>query len=234
MTPGLLFKQVPTLVSIDGRDLRFAVRRVYCVGRNYVSHIREMKEGSEKDPPFFFQKPTDAVVPSGSSVPYPPATEDLQFEAELVVAIGARGRDVAPSSAHDIVFGYAVGIDLTRRDRQFECRDMSRPWEAGKSFDHSAPCGALRMSTEVGHLDFAEIRLTVNGEVRQRSDVSLMIWPVRDIIANLSQQYVLMPGDLIFTGTPDGVGPVVPGDRIEAEVAGLPRLVITIAHPETD
>lgn len=213
-------------------SLPFAARRIYCVGRNYVEHIREMKEGDERDPPFFFQKPTDALVPDLGVVPYPPATADLQFEVELVVAIGAAGRDVAPEQALDLVFGYGVGLDMTRRDRQREAGRKGLPWEIGKSFDHSAPCGPIDPAARVGHLADARIRVSVNGEVRQDSNIKLMIWKVPEIVSNLSKQYALAPGDLIFTGTPAGVGPVVPGDRLEANVDGLSQLRVTIGQPK--
>lgn len=206
----------------------FPVRRIYCVGRNYVEHIREMKEGDERDPPFFFQKPTDALVPDGGVVPYPPVTNDLQYEVELVLAIGRRGRDVPPAKALDVVFGYGVGLDMTRRDRQREAGKKGLPWEIGKSFDHSAPCGRIDPATRVGHLADAAIRLSVNGELRQNSNIKLMIWKVPEIVANLSRQYALEPGDLIYTGTPAGVGPVVPGDRLEGQIEGLVPLCVNI------
>lgn len=225
------FAYTPKDLPIEGEDASFAVRRIYCVGRNYIAHIREMKEGDERDPPFFFQKPTDAIVPSGAAVPYPSATSDLQFEAELAVAIGKSGRAIRPEDAFDHVFGYAASIDLTRRDRQFDCRDMSHPWEAGKSFDHSAPCGNLVRRSVAGDLKEGLLTLQVNGETKQQSDISLMIWGVADIIAHLSTQYTLEPGDIILTGTPAGVGPVVPGDVITVHFDGLPTLTVTIAPP---
>ncbi|KQU85633.1 hypothetical protein ASD00_32090 [Ensifer sp. Root31] len=227
------FAYKPKVIPIEGEEISFAVRRIYCVGRNYLDHIREMKEGDERDPPFFFQKPADAIVPSGTSVPYPSATTDLQFEGELAVAIGKKGRAIRAEDAFDHVFGYGISIDLTRRDRQFECRDMSRPWEAGKSFDHSAPCGNLVRRATAGNLSTGGLTLLVNGETKQKSDISLMIWGVADIIAHLSAQYTLEPGDIILTGTPAGVGPVVPGDIIDVVFDGLPKLSVTIAPPLT-
>ena len=219
----------PTMLDIAGGGL-FPVRRIYCVGRNYVSHIREMKEADEREPPFFFQKPRDALVASGAVVPYPPATQDYQFEVELVVAIGTGGRDIEADKALSHIWGYAVGIDMTRRDRQRDARDMQLPWEAGKSFDDSAPCGPLSPVALVGHPAKRAITLTVNGGERQRGDLNEMIWTVPEIISQLSRQMHLQPGDLIFTGTPAGVGPVVPGDRLEAIVEGLPPLTITIGE----
>ena len=211
--------------------LPFPVRRIYCVGRNYVAHIREMKEGDERDPPFFFQKPTDALVSDGGAVPYPPLTDDLQYEVELVVAIGSHGRNLTPESALAAVYGYGVGLDMTRRDRQREAGKKGLPWEIGKSFDCSAPCGPIEPATRVGHLRSATIRLSVNGELRQDSNIDLMIWKTPEIVANLSRQYALAPGDLIFTGTPAGVGPVGPGDRLEGRVEGLPPITVHITPP---
>jgi fumarylpyruvate hydrolase len=210
----------------------FPVRRVYCVGRNYVDHIREMKEADERDPPFFFQKPRDAIVLDGASVPYPPLTGDFQFEAELVLAIGKPGRQVSVQSALAHVWGYAAGIDMTRRDRQRDARDMRLPWEIGKSFDASAPCGTLTPAGMGGHRTNGLLTLSVNGIERQRGDLAQMIWNVPEIVAQLSRQVTLGAGDLIFTGTPAGVGAVVPGDNIEVNIEGLTPLSIKIAPPE--
>jgi fumarylpyruvate hydrolase len=218
-----------TVLAIAGGASAFPVRRVYCVGRNYVDHIREMKEGDERDPPFFFQKPSDAVVANGAELAYPPCTEDFQHEIELVVAIGTDGVKIPVTEALDHVFGYAVGIDMTRRDRQREMRERMLPWELGKSFDESAPCGPLHPVARVGHIGRGAITLSVNGEVRQKGDLAQMIWNVPEIIANLSTQYALKAGDLIFTGTPAGVGPVVPGDRIEGAVEGLGTIHFSIS-----
>lgn len=210
----------------------FPVRRVYCVGRNYLDHIREMKEADERDPPFFFQKPRDAVVLDGAQVPYPPFTSDFQFEVELVVAVGRDGRNIAVADALDHVWGYAVGIDLTRRDRQRDARDLRLPWEVGKSFDASAPCGHIAPAREAQHFKDCAITLLVNGMERQRGDIGQMIWNVPEVMAQLSRQVTLGAGDLIYTGTPAGVGPVVPGDLLAAHVDGLPSLTITITPPE--
>lgn len=222
----------PPTVSVPVVDTaeRFPVRRVYCVGRNYVDHVREMKEGDERDDPFFFQKPADAVVEDGARVPYPPRTADLQFEGELVVAIGAEGVDVPVKSALDLVLGYAAGIDLTRRDRQRDCRERQISWEAGKSFDASAPCGPITRRADAGDVAGAELRLSVNGEVRQRSRTALMIWDVAEIIAHLSRDYRLMPGDLVYTGTPAGVGAVGRGDVIRVDIDGLQSLSVTVTE----
>jgi len=210
----------------------FPVRRVYCVGRNYLDHIREMKEADERDPPFFFQKPRDSVVPDGSRVPYPAFTEDFQFEVELVLAIGEPGRNIAVEDALEHVWGYAVGIDLTRRDRQRDARDMRLPWEMGKSFDASAPCGVIAPARDARHFDNCAITLSVNGVEKQRGDIGQMIWSVPEIVAQLSKQMKLEPGDLIYTGTPAGVGQIVPGDVIDARIEGLPSLGITIVAAE--
>ncbi|HVR54063.1 MAG TPA: fumarylacetoacetate hydrolase family protein [Pseudorhodoferax sp.] len=217
----------PVFIDIVGSAQRFPVRRVYCVGRNYLAHIREMKEGDERDPPFFFQKPADAIVTDGR-VPYPALTEDFQFEFELVVAIGSEAVDVAPDAALDHVFGYAAGLDMTRRDRQRECNKRGLPWEQGKSFDHSAPCGAIHPVAQVGHIRAGALCLTVNDAVRQDSVLEKMIWNVHEIVSELSKQYRLQPGDLIFTGTPEGVGPVQRGDRLVGRIEGLAPLQVEI------
>lgn len=216
------------VLSVAGSASRFPVRRVYCVGRNYVEHIREMKEGDERDPPFFFQKPSDSIVANGAELSFPPYTEDFQHEIELVAAIGKCGMNISVEEALSHVFGYAVGIDMTRRDRQREARERMLPWEIGKSFDESAPCGPLHPVERVGHIGRGSISLSVNGEARQKGDLGQMIWNVPEIIANLSTQYELKAGDLIFTGTPAGVGPVVPGDRIEGVIEGLDTVHFTI------
>jgi fumarylpyruvate hydrolase len=207
-----------TALPVAGGGM-FPVRRVYCVGRNYIDHIREMKEA-------------DAVVPDGAQVPYPPFTTDFQFEVELVVALGLPGRNIGVGRALEHVWGYAVGIDLTRRDRQRDARDLRLPWEVGKSFDASAPCGPIARTPDARYFRGGAIMLSVNGIERQRGDIGQMIWSVPEVIAQLSQQVMLGAGDLIYTGTPAGVGPVVPGDVIAARIDGLPSLTITIAPAE--
>jgi fumarylpyruvate hydrolase len=227
---------VPVLTAatlpIAGLSARFPVRRIYCVGRNYVEHIREMKEGDERDPPFFFQKPSDAVVEDGATIAYPADTDDFQFEIELVVALGAGGRNLSRGNALEAVFGYAVGIDLTRRDQQRDMRAKMLPWERGKSFDASAPCGAIHRVSEVGHPSRGGIVLHVNGRERQRGDLEQMIWNVPEIIANLSASYRLAPGDLVMTGTPAGVGQLSPGDHISGTVESVGGIAITIGARE--
>ena len=220
-------------VAIVGRESKFPVRRIYCVGRNYVEHILEMKEGDERDPPFFFHKPTDAIVTDGK-VPYPSDTEDFQFELELVVAIGATPDVQNKERILDCVLGYAVGLDMTRRDRQRECLQQGRPWEAGKSFDASAPCGPIAPVEQCGHVLEGVLQLQVNGRVRQLSELQKMIWNVPEIIAQISRQYRLMPGDLIYTGTPAGVGAVQPGDQLRGEISGLPPLEVSITARRRD
>jgi fumarylpyruvate hydrolase len=217
-------------IPLHGSAARFEVRRIYCVGRNYLAHIREMKEADERDPPFFFHKPSDAIVLDDGVVAYPPDTEDFQHEVELVAAIGRQGFGVDVAHALDLVFGYAVGIDLTRRDRQRESLARGLPWEPGKSFDHSAPCGPLLPVAVTGHPARGRIALSVNGEVRQAGDLAQMIWSVPEIVARLSQSYRLCPGDLIMTGTPAGVGRLIPGDRVEAAIDGLAPLHVRIGE----
>lgn len=219
------------VVPVSGGGV-FPVRRVHCVGRNYVAHIREMREADERDPPFFFQKPRDAIVMDRATVPYPPMTSDFQFEVELVLAIGKPGRNIAVEAALDHIWGYAVGIDLTRRDRQRDARDLRLPWEVGKSFDASAPCGAIKPADTIGHPGGGEITLHVNGVERQRGNLAQMIWSAPEIVVQLSRQVMLGTGDLIFTGTPAGVGAVIAGDLIEARIDGLPPLTTTIGPPE--
>jgi len=215
-------------VEIAGSDERFPVHRIYCVGRNYAKHAREMGMDPDREPPFFFSKPADAVVANGTPVPYPPRTANLHHEIELVVAIGTGGRDVPLDRALDHVYGYAVGLDLTRRDLQFAARDQGRPWDVAKGFDHSAPVSAILPAAEMGHLEQGAIWLEVNGETRQRANLSEMIWSVPEIVAELSTYYELRPGDLIFTGTPEGVGPVKRGDSLVGGIDGLETLRITI------
>ena len=217
---------VPT-VPIEG-GASFPVRRIYCVGRNYWAHRREMGGGGaeDRDPPFYFSKPADAVVPPGRDAAYPPRTQNLHHEIELVVAIGAEGADVPVERALDLVFGYAVGVDLTRRDLQGEARNRKEPWEAAKGFDQSAPISAIRRWD--GPTPQGAIRLSVNGEARQDAVVADMIWSVPEIVAEASRLWRLMPGDLIFTGTPEGVGPLARGDRVEGEVEGVGKLSFRI------
>lgn len=218
--------QSPVIVPVDdGRG--FPVRRVFCIGRNYAAHAREMGSDPDRDPPFFFTKWAEAVVPSGTAIAYPPQTANYHYEAELVVAIGQSGFDIAPEDAGAHIFGYACGLDMTRRDLQNAAKEKGRPWDTGKNVEQSAPIGLIHATGELR--TSGAISLTKNDEVKQTGDLSDMIWPVADVIAYVSRFYRLEPGDLIYTGTPEGVGPVVPGDRLVVSIAGLSDLVITIA-----
>jgi fumarylpyruvate hydrolase len=214
-------------VAIQGAATRFPVHRIYCVGRNYAEHAREMGSDPVREPPFFFSKPADAVAPNDCTLPYPSRTNNLHHEVELVVAIGKSGRNIATSDALDFVFGYAVGNDLTRRDLQKLAKDAGKPWDVSKGFDLSAPIGAIRLAS-LGHVSNASIALRVNGAARQQSNVAEMIWSVPEIIAELSTYFELQAGDLIFTGTPAGVNALKSGDRIEALIDGLETLRTTI------
>lgn len=230
MTQDVLQPPVQPSVAVAGEQARFPVRRIYCVGRNYAAHAREMGL-DERAPPFFFTKPPDAVVENGASVPYPPRTENLHHEIELVVAIGRRGVNVPAADAESLIYGYAVGNDLTRRDLQLAAREKGRPWDTGKAFDHSAPITAITPAEQWGHRRRGRIWLAVNGEVRQDADLAELIWSVPEIVSELSSLFALEPGDLVYTGTPAGVGPLRPGDRVEGGVDGLETLRHTIGKP---
>jgi fumarylpyruvate hydrolase len=216
-------------LPVVGGDEQFPVRRIYCVGRNYAAHAREMGHDPDREPPFFFMKPADAIVPDGATIFYPAATENLHHEIEMVVALSGGGRDVAEDRALSLVYGYAVGIDLTRRDVQDVAKKMARPWDMAKGFDQSAPCGPLRKASEIGHPSQGAIWLKINGEYRQKADLNAMIWSVPETIAYLSTLVELRPGDLIFSGTPEGVGKVNRGDRLEGHVDGVGDLRLTVA-----
>jgi len=218
----------PVAVEITGRAERFPVHRIYCVGRNYAAHAREMGKDPDREPPFFFTKPAQAIVANHATIPYPSRTANLHHEIELVVAIGKGGKDIAVTAALGHVFGYAVGNDLTRRDLQNEAKDKGRPWDTAKAFDRSAPLTAIQPAPGSNY-ETGRIWLTVNGELRQQGDVADLLWSVPEVIAELSRLFELVPGDLIFTGTPAGVGAVRLGDRLEGGVAGLDTLVTTIA-----
>lgn len=223
----------PPSVAVAAGDARFPVHRIYCVGRNYAEHVREMGAEPARDPPVFFMKPADAVVANGASIPYPQATTNLHHEIELVVALGSGGRDIEAGEALRHVYGYAAGNDLTRRDLQNAAKARGQPWDTSKGFDQSAPLAAIRPASE-GHVAKGRIWLAVNGALRQESDVAEMIWDVPHIIAALSRLYQLRAGDLIFTGTPAGVGALQPGDRVEGGVEGLELLRHTIAAAARD
>ena len=216
-------------VAIAGTDARFPVRRIFCVGRNYADHVREMGNDPKSEPPIFFTKPADAVVESGAAIAYPSLTSNLHHEVELVVAIGKGGAGIGARAGLDRVWGYAVGVDLTRRDLQNEAKKAGQPWDAAKGFDKSAPVGAIAPVSQVGALKSARIWLSVNGALKQDANLEQMIWSVPEIIATLSHAWELCAGDLIFTGTPSGVGALQRGDAIAAEIAGLAPLHFTIS-----
>jgi fumarylpyruvate hydrolase len=230
MTDFVFAPAVPPSVAVAGSTSRFPVRRVFCVGRNYAAHAREMGKDPERDPPFFFTKPADAVADTGTTIPYPPLTKNLHHEIELVVAIGKAGSAISAGEALDHIWGYGVGIDLTRRDLQEDAKANGRPWDWSKGFDLSAPCAPIVPATS-GHPQSGRIWLSVNGSVRQDADLAELIWPVRAIIAFCSEAVTLRPGDLIFTGTPAGVGALQPGDRVRGGIDGLGEIEIAIAEP---
>ncbi|MEZ5995508.1 MAG: fumarylacetoacetate hydrolase family protein [Hyphomonadaceae bacterium] len=214
--------------AIATGERRFPVRRIFCVGRNYADHVREMGNDPRTEPPLFFTKPADAIVESGAAIPYASNTSNLHHEVELVIAIGKAGANIAVADSLGHAWGYGVGVDLTRRDRQAEAKKAGTPWDTAKGFDRSAPLGALTPASEAGDISSARIWLSVNGEIRQEASTSGMIWNVAEIISALSQWWTLAAGDLIFTGSPAGVGALEPGDRIECGVAGLAPLSFSI------
>lgn len=227
MTDFLLTPPAQPFVPVAAGG-RFPVRRIFCVGRNYADHAREMGYDPDREPPFFFSKPGDAVLTGDADLPYPPQTGDLHYEGELVVAIGRGGRDIAPDAAQGCVWGYAAGNDFTRRDLQAEAKTSGKPWDMAKGFDLSAGCGLLHPVTETGVLESGTILSTVDGETRQRGDLAQMIWSVPEVIAYLSGLVALAPGDLIYTGTPAGVGAVTRGQTVRVEIAGLTPLITRI------
>ncbi|MEP7183440.1 MAG: fumarylacetoacetate hydrolase family protein [Betaproteobacteria bacterium] len=234
MTLAIPGWDVPTL-PVAGSGDRFPVRHIYCVGRNYAEHAKEMGGDATKEPPFFFTKPADAVVPvvppAVGRIHYPLGTQNFHHEIELVVAIGGRGAKVAAERALELVWGYAVGLDMTRRDLQNDMREKKRPWDIGKSFAEAAPIGPIHPAPAIGHPAKGTIRVDVNGVRRQTGDLADMIWDVPHTLAFLSQYYELLPGDLVFTGTPSGVGPVVAGDRLDGGIDGLGTLAVVVDPP---
>jgi fumarylpyruvate hydrolase len=216
-------------LPVAGSTDRFPVRRIFCVGRNYAAHAAEMGGDADREPPFFFMKPADVLVEDGAEIPYPPQTSNLHHEAELVVALGQGGRNIAEADALTHVWGYAVGNDLTRRDLQAEAKKMGRPWDMAKGFDLSAPIGPVHPASQVGHLAKGAILCRVNGALRQQGDLADMIWSVPEIVSFLSRSVVLRAGDLIMTGTPAGVGMLTPADTCEVEIEGLGILTTRIA-----
>jgi fumarylpyruvate hydrolase len=220
----MLFQPQPAVLAKTSTGDDFPIRRVFCVGRNYAEHAKEMGFDPDREPPFFFTKWAETVVPSGQEIAYPQGTANFHFEAELVVAIGKAGRNIARDAANDHIYGYATGLDMTRRDLQMGAREKGRPWDTGKNVEQSAPLGLIHPASEVGHLESGAITLTVNGETKQSADIADLIWPVADVIVFLSALYRLEPGDLIYTGTPAGVGAVVAGDKMVVSIAGLTPL----------
>jgi fumarylpyruvate hydrolase len=219
----------PASVAVHNSTARFPVRRIICVGRNYAAHAREMGRDPDREPPFFFLKPADAVVDDGTTVPYPPLTKNFHYEIELIVAIGHGGTDIPVERALDHVWGYGVGIDLTRRDLQLQAREQGRPWDWGKGFDLSAPIAPLRRASEAGHPKVGRIWLAVDDVLKQDSDISKLIWPVPDIISICSQSMALEAGDIIMTGTPEGVGPVRRGEMMTGGIDGLGEIKIGVS-----
>ena len=224
----------PAQASVAVRDSRqrYAVGRIFCVGRNYAAHAREMGGNPEREPPFFFNKAPAHLLASGATVPYPPGTRDYHHEMELVVAIGQPAFRIAPEQGQACVWGYACGLDMTRRDLQGEAKKTGRPWSFGKDFENAAVIGELVPAAEVGALTRGRIELAVNGQTRQQGDLSDLIWSVPEVIANLSQYYHLRPGDLIYTGTPEGVGAVRPGDVLAGHIDGVGEIQLAIGQPE--
>jgi fumarylpyruvate hydrolase len=239
VTPGIAqqeaktpFKVAQVNLPIVGSSEVFPVRRIYCIGRNYAAHAREMGSDPMREPPFFFQKPTDAVqhvaIDTVADHPYPPLTQNYHYEAELVAALHIGGRNIPIDKALNHVYGYTLGLDMTRRDLQRAMGDQKKPWEIGKSFDHSAPIGAIHKVAQTGHFTSGAIWLKVNGQLKQNANLNQMIWSVAEQISKLSEAFELMAGDIIYSGTPENVGPVVKGDVIEMHIDGLPNLSVRI------
>jgi fumarylpyruvate hydrolase len=228
MTEYVIAPPPQASLAVKGETARFPVRRIFCVGRNYAAHAREMGRDPDREPPFFFMKPADAIVDEGTKIPYPPETKNYQYEMELIVAIGTGGVDIPVEKALDHVWGYGVGLDMTRRDLQMALRELGRPWDWGKGFDMSAPCAPLLRVAQTGHPTKGRIWLAVDGVVKQDGDLEELIWPVPDVISILSRSMALQPGDIIMTGTPAGVGPVVAGNRITGAVEGVSEITIDI------
>jgi fumarylpyruvate hydrolase len=231
MTQYVLPPTLPASVAIAGDSARFAVHRIYCVGRNYAEHAREMGADPTREPPMFFMKPADALLPDQANLPYPPRTQNLHHEVELVVAIGTAGRNIPASAALAHVFGYAVGNDFTRRDLQNAAKGKGHPWDVAKGFDHSAGIAAVHPASRIGHPHRGAVWLAVNGVERQRGDLADLIWDVPAVVAELSTLFDLKPGDLVYTGTPAGVGPLLPGDVVVAGIDGLGTLTHTVTVP---
>jgi fumarylpyruvate hydrolase len=220
--------QEQTVLPIRGSDEVFPVNRVYCVGRNYAAHAIEMGHDPNKEPPFFFQKNPDNLLVEGEGFPYPAMTQDVHHEIEMAVALKSGGNNIAVADALDCVFGYSVSLDMTRRDLQAQMKKAGRPWEIGKAFEHSAPCGALVPASEIGHPDSGAVWLKINGEMRQEGDLNQLLWKIPEMISYLSDLFTLKAGDVILTGTPSGVGPVQRGDKMHGHVAGVGDLHVDV------
>ena len=228
----LLFPAPPVVTAqVRGRSEQVPVVRIFCVGRNYEAHAKEMGVAVDREAPFYFTKSPVHLVPSGSTVAYPPGTNNYHYEVELVAVVGKPAFRVAPDKALDYVFGYACGLDMTRRDLQFAARELKRPWDLGKDVEESAVLSEIALADEIGHPKSGRLELRVNGETKQQSDLSLLIHNVAEVVAHLSSYYHLRPGDLIYTGTPEGVGPVNPGDQLEGSIAGVGTIALTIGDP---
>ena len=230
MTDYVIAPPPQASLAVKDETARFPVRRIFCVGRNYAAHAREMGRDPDREPPFFFMKPADAILDEGTQIPYPPETKNYQYEMELIVAIGTGGVDISVDKALDHVWGYGVGLDMTRRDLQMAARELGRPWDWGKGFDMSAPCAPLQRVARTGHPSKGRIWLAVDGVVKQDGDLQELIWPVPDVISILSRSMALQPGDIIMTGTPAGVGPVVAGNKITGGVEGVGEIAIDIVE----
>jgi len=227
MTYVVAAPAMPTLPVRGTNDL-FPVHRIYCVGRNYADHAREMGHDPDREPPFFFQKNPDTIVPPGSPFPYPDKTEDVHYEIELVVALKEGGKDISTEDALDHVYGYAVGLDMTRRDLQGQAKKMGRPWEVGKAFEYAAPCAEIVPAEIIGHPTDARIWLNINDEIRQDGNINQLIWDVPETIAYLSGLFTLAPGDLIYTGTPAGVGAIQRGDTMAGGIDGIGNISVSV------
>lgn len=232
MTSFLFDPPAIPAAKVRGESGLYPVSRIFCVGRNYAAHTREMGFDPNREPPFYFTKPANALVASGATVPYPPGTSNYHHEMELVLAIGKPAFRVPVETALEAIYAYACGLDMTRRDLQLAARDKGRPWDLGKAFEQSAVLGELVKAAEIGHPRDGRIQLEVNGEIRQKSDLKELIWNNAEIVSHLSQFYHLQPGDLIYTGTPEGVGPVRPGDRLKGEIAGIGTIELMIGPAE--
>jgi fumarylpyruvate hydrolase len=230
MTGFVITPPAAPLLAVADSDQSFPLRRVFCVGRNYAAHAREMGADPDREPPFFFTKPADAVVPASGTVAYPSSTHDLHHEVELVVALKGGGANIAPEQALDLVWGYGVGVDLTRRDLQEVAKKTGRPWDMSKGFDASGPCSPLLPAAATGHPQEGRVWLEVNGQVKQEGTLNEMIWPVPDTISYLSRFVTLQPGDVIFTGTPSGVGKLNPGDKVRGGVDGVTTFEFTMGE----